>query len=97
MPIFYYSFAVLGYRIGHRLKGFPPKSGSNTVTKLRAHDGRFLGTFAVGAEPREVAFDGANMWVANHNSNTVSKLSRRRLKGLLRAGRRWTGQEACLT
>jgi DNA-binding beta-propeller fold protein YncE len=43
------------------------------VTKLRASDGANLGTFPVGTEPYGVAFDGANIWVANSISNTVSK------------------------
>jgi DNA-binding beta-propeller fold protein YncE len=46
---------------------------SNDVTKLRASDGANLGTFPVGSGPSAIAFDGANMWVANANSNTVSK------------------------
>src|SRR5687768_7778615 len=29
---------------------------------------------SVGAQPTEVAFDGANIWVANHISNNVTKL-----------------------
>lgn len=33
-----------------------------------------LGTFGVGKNPRDVAFDGANIWVTNWNSGTVSKL-----------------------
>ena len=33
-----------------------------------------LGTFAVGTAPRAVAFDGANIWVANSGSNNVTKL-----------------------
>jgi DNA-binding beta-propeller fold protein YncE len=28
----------------------------------------------VGNQPAGVAFDGANIWVANQGSNTVSKL-----------------------
>ena len=28
----------------------------------------------MGNKPAGVAFDGANMWVANHGSNTVTKL-----------------------
>jgi len=48
--------------------------GSSNVTKLRASDGQVLGTFAVGLEPGGVAFDGANIWVANLFSNFVSKL-----------------------
>src|ERR1700680_3023816 len=30
--------------------------------------------FAVGVNPEGVAFDGANIWVANNGSNTVTKL-----------------------
>ena len=47
---------------------------SDNVTKLRARDGAVLGTFAVGSGPTGVALDGANIWVANEGSNTVSKL-----------------------
>jgi len=49
-------------------------SMSNTVTKLRASDGMRLGTFSVGSYPLGIAFDGANIWVTNTNSNTVNKL-----------------------
>ncbi len=48
--------------------------GSNKVTKLRASDGTVLGTFAVGANPWGVAFDGVNIWVTNYGSNNVTKL-----------------------
>jgi DNA-binding beta-propeller fold protein YncE len=48
-------------------------SDSNSLTKLRVSDGANLGTFPVGNNPQGVAFDGANMWVANGGSNTVSK------------------------
>ena len=41
---------------------------------MRASDGANLGTFAVGSFPLGVAFDGANIWVANNGSDTVSKL-----------------------
>jgi len=44
------------------------------VTKLRASDGTVLGTFSVGSQPIGVAFDGANIWVANQLSNNVTKL-----------------------
>ena len=44
------------------------------MSKLRASDGALLGTFAVGSNPHGVAFDGANIWVANFSSNNVSKL-----------------------
>ena len=40
---------------------------------LRAIDGANLGAFPVGTNPLGVAFDGANIWVANQGSNTVSK------------------------
>lgn len=32
------------------------------------------GTFTVGTTPIGVAFDGANMWVANVGSNNLTKL-----------------------
>jgi DNA-binding beta-propeller fold protein YncE len=48
-------------------------SGS-TVTKLRAADGLNLGKFSTGSAPEGLAFDGANIWVANAGSGTVSKL-----------------------
>ncbi|HEY6370929.1 MAG TPA: hypothetical protein VIX37_10140, partial [Candidatus Sulfotelmatobacter sp.] len=48
-------------------------TAGGTVTKLRASDGTLLGTFDVGTSPLNVAFDGANIWVANEGSNTVSK------------------------
>jgi DNA-binding beta-propeller fold protein YncE len=33
-----------------------------------------LGTFTVGNSPTGIAFDGANMWIANRGDGTVSKL-----------------------
>jgi DNA-binding beta-propeller fold protein YncE len=45
-----------------------------TVTKLRAGDGKVLGTFAVGGGPGPLAFDGVNMWVVNNGPGTVTKL-----------------------
>ena len=44
------------------------------MIKLRASDGAVLGTFGVGSAPLGLAFDGANIWVTNQNSNTVTKL-----------------------
>ena len=41
---------------------------------MRASDGTVLGTFTVGVAPLGIAFDGANVWVANRNSNTVDEL-----------------------
>jgi len=49
-------------------------ANSNNVTKLRASDGKSLGTFSIGVNPFVVAFDGANIWVGNQVSNTLSKL-----------------------
>jgi len=48
-----------------------------TVAKVRATDGTVLGTFAVGSGPDGLAFDGENIWVANVDSNTVTKLRAR--------------------
>jgi DNA-binding beta-propeller fold protein YncE len=45
-----------------------------TVTKIRASDSAVQGTFAVGTGPSGIAFDRANMWVVNQNSNNVIKL-----------------------
>jgi YVTN family beta-propeller protein len=47
---------------------------SNDVTKLRARNGATLATIPVGNGPQNVAFDGANVWVSNSVSDTVSKL-----------------------
>jgi DNA-binding beta-propeller fold protein YncE len=44
------------------------------VTKLRATDGANLGTFTVDLQPVAIAFDGANIWVANQSTNTLSEL-----------------------
>ena len=45
------------------------------MSKVRAIDGKVLGTFAVGDFPvNGVAFDGANIWVTNFFSNSVSKM-----------------------
>ena len=44
------------------------------MTKLKASDGTALGTFTVGTNPIAVAYDGANVWVANINSKNVTKL-----------------------
>lgn len=47
------------------------------VTKLRASDGVVLGTFSLAPNeyPRSIVFDGANIWVANFMSNTLTKMS----------------------
>jgi len=46
----------------------------NTVTKLRASDGKVLATTSVGPNPYGVAFDGTYIWVTSSGSGTVSKL-----------------------
>jgi DNA-binding beta-propeller fold protein YncE len=48
-------------------------NGEGTVTKLRACDGKHLGTFKAGGGAIGVAFDGTNVWVINGLSDTVSK------------------------
>ncbi len=48
---------------------------SGTVTKLKASDGSFVGTYPVGSNPCGIAFDGTNIWVANWTGNTVTKLN----------------------
>jgi DNA-binding beta-propeller fold protein YncE len=44
------------------------------VIKLRLGDGKVIGGASVGQFPLGIAFDGANIWVANTADNTVSKL-----------------------
>jgi DNA-binding beta-propeller fold protein YncE len=44
------------------------------ATKLQVSDGAVLGTFNVGNFPFAIAFDGANVWVTNSNSGTVSEM-----------------------
>jgi len=41
--------------------------------ELQVADGATLGTFNTGAGPFCLAFDGANIWVTNYYSGTVSK------------------------
>jgi hypothetical protein len=38
--------------------------GDQTVTKLRASDGKTQGTFPAGSGANSIAFDGANIWIA---------------------------------
>jgi DNA-binding beta-propeller fold protein YncE len=44
---------------------------------LRPSDGTVLATFSVGSYPLGVAFDGANIWVANSHINIITKLRAR--------------------
>jgi len=47
-----------------------------TVSELRASDGTLVRTVNIGAgtEPLGIAFDGADMWVANRGGGTVTKI-----------------------
>jgi hypothetical protein len=55
--------------------------GSDNVTKLRASDGKWIGTYSTRGDmgdverlaPCCVVFDGEYIWVANTGSNTVAK------------------------
>jgi uncharacterized protein (TIGR03437 family) len=47
----------------------------NTVTELLASTGATVGTYPVGSEPYAAAFDGGNIWVANFEDDTVTKIS----------------------
>ena len=44
------------------------------IALLHWYNTNLTTTFDVGTVPYGVAFDGANIWVANSNSGTVSKL-----------------------
>jgi len=83
------TFAVGSYPYGVAFDGaniWVTNQSSTTVSKLRASDGTCAGvanppgssvtacSFAVGTGPRGVAFDGANIWVTNGSSNTVTTL-----------------------
>jgi DNA-binding beta-propeller fold protein YncE len=48
---------------------------ANSVYRLRAKDGAPRGIFPVQNNPTGIGFDGANVWVANYGSNSVSKIS----------------------
>src|SRR5690242_13521677 len=46
----------------------------NQIAILRWYPANQAATFAVGAGPGQIAFDGSNMWVTNSSANTVTKL-----------------------
>jgi DNA-binding beta-propeller fold protein YncE len=50
------------------------RAGREWVRPWYSLDGKGLGTFAVGGKTLGVAFDGANIWVANYGSNNLTKL-----------------------
>jgi hypothetical protein len=47
------------------------------VTRVRISDGAHLGTYATGANPRGIAFDGERIWIANSGDNTLTVLSQK--------------------
>jgi DNA-binding beta-propeller fold protein YncE len=46
-----------------------------TVSKLRASDGKTLGTFSVVGSPYGVAFDGSYVWVAGSRGSSKMRVS----------------------
>ena len=47
---------------------------NGTVIRVHVSDSEIAGPYNVGADPRGIAFDGANMWVANSGQLSVTKL-----------------------
>ncbi|HEX7395828.1 MAG TPA: hypothetical protein VF313_12950 [Anaerolineaceae bacterium] len=43
-----------------------------TITKIRPSDGAILGSYAVGASPAGMAFDGAFIWTGNTASSKAN-------------------------
>lgn len=55
--------------------GAVPKINPLQIATLRWYEAnQSSNSFAVGRNPQGLAFDGANIWVANHNDGTVTKL-----------------------
>src|SRR5271154_3083983 len=52
----------------------PPPVNFNAIALLRWYHINLTTTVAVGANPVGIAFDGANMWVANFNDNPLTKV-----------------------
>jgi hypothetical protein len=48
--------------------------GNTDVVKFEARNGTVVGTYQVGGAPMALVFDGANVWVANYNDDTLQKL-----------------------
>ena len=63
---------VQGYFRNLRADQLPVPSNPNQVAILRWYAANQTADFPVGTFPYGVAFDGANIWVANSGSNTVS-------------------------
>ena len=52
----------------------PVLPNAQQLATLRWYPAGQAGSFPVGSSPRAMAFDGANIWVSNINSNNVTKL-----------------------
>jgi hypothetical protein len=52
--------------------GKPMRQCAKYSLSLHPSAEEHLGTFAVGTDPWAVAFDGADIWVTNIGSNTLS-------------------------
>jgi len=64
---------VQGYFRNLRAEQLPAPANPNQVAILRWYAANQTAAFPVGSLPMGVAFDGANIWVANSGSGTVSK------------------------
>src|SRR5271165_4200477 len=69
----------LVWLVGSAVSGFGQVSAAGVnyekVALLKWYAANQTGTtFSVGTGPKGVAFDGANIWVTNSNSNNVTKL-----------------------
>ena len=60
--------------LDQRLTAVEQKRTPQQIALLRWYEGINAVSYAVGSAPKGIAFDGANVWVANNVSNTVSKL-----------------------
>ncbi len=49
------------------------------VVQRRTHDGSVVATWAGGPKPTAITFDGANLWTADAETNSVTMISGRRL------------------
>jgi hypothetical protein len=68
------SVAILRWYPANLATQFSTGLKQPNVTKLRASDGKNLGTFNLPGQPGLAAFDGANVWITINSSTTVSKM-----------------------
>jgi YVTN family beta-propeller protein len=75
---------------GHRLRRQPHLGGQPVPgqrQELSPVDGSLVGTFTVGQGPVALLFDGLNLWTANYQGDTVTKLDTNGVvKGTYKAG-----------